>query len=120
MLLPRRVSNASVTFFTRGWSALPLVEKESIATRGSSSRNRRVLAAVSRAISASCSALGSGITAQSAKTNLRSSGKIIKKKLENRRTPSCVPKMRRAGSHCLPCGMDSAGDESSRFLERRP
>jgi len=58
-------SRAARTLATRGWSALPLVEKERRATRGSSARRVRQLSAAASAMSASCSGVGSGTTAQS-------------------------------------------------------
>ena len=44
---------ASRTAAARGWSALPLVENDSMATRGSTSRSARAFSAVASAISAS-------------------------------------------------------------------
>ncbi len=58
---------ASRTVSTRGCSADPLVEKLSMATRGSTASNLRQFNEAARAISASCSEEGSGTTAQSEK-----------------------------------------------------
>ncbi len=58
---------AADTLSTRGWLALPLVEKERRATTGSTFRNVRQDSAADRAISASCSEVGSGTVAQSEK-----------------------------------------------------
>jgi hypothetical protein len=60
------ISVARRTFRAWGWSTLPKLEKESMETRGSMPRARAV-EAVSRAISASSSASGSTLTAQSAR-----------------------------------------------------
>ena len=59
---------ASDTLSTSSCLALPLVEKESIATRGSMPAIARAVSAVEMAISASCFASGFGFTAQSAKS----------------------------------------------------
>ena len=52
-----------------GCVALPFVEYESIATRGFTSIKCRASCAVDKAISASCSTVGSGTTPQSAMNN---------------------------------------------------
>ena len=57
---------AFVTLSTIGCDALPFVEKDNIATLGSRPTTLAAVAAVALAISANCSAFGSGITAQSA------------------------------------------------------
>src|SRR5262245_64546770 len=67
--------------------ALPFVENDRNATRGSALRKIRVFSAASRAISASCGTVGEGTTAQSAKTRPPFSpkaglGRLIRKKLE--------------------------------------
>ena len=56
---------ASTTLSTSGSAALPLVENESIATRGVSSRNIRHESAAAMAMSANWLALGLGTTPQS-------------------------------------------------------
>src|SRR5512143_432762 len=77
------------TISARGCSALPLVENDSRATRGSCLSRLRAWFAEARAMSARASAVGSGTTAQSAKTNCRSlSGETIRKKLEMVRMPA--------------------------------
>ena len=58
---------AAATFSGFGNLALPLVEKESIATRGLMPVSCRQVVPVCTAIVASCSTVGSGMTAQSAK-----------------------------------------------------
>ena len=75
---------------TFSWLALPYVEKESMATRGSTSSSARVLPAVAIAMWASSSAVGSTATAASANTSTRSGGpsQAIRKKLEGCVTPS--------------------------------
>ena len=102
-----RDANASRTLSTRECDAEPLVEKERSATRGSASRNARAFSAVASAISASSCAVGSGTTAQSAKSIAPFSPKlallsvplllssrcrvIIRKKLETRRASGASP-----------------------------
>src|ERR1700756_3017757 len=90
---------ASRTFSIWECTAEPLVENESRATRGSVSRKARAFSAVARAISASSCAVGSGTTAQSAKSSapfspkaarLRS-GANIKKKLDTTRASGAKP-----------------------------
>ena len=60
---------ASRTLSTRACCALPLVENDSIATRGVSPRSVCALRAEVTAISASSAGVGSAFTAQSAKMN---------------------------------------------------
>ena len=94
-----RMRNASRIFSTRAWLAEPLVENDSIATRGSASSNTRAFSAVARAISASSSAFGSGTTAQSAKriapaapqSNPARCGMTRTKKLETSFAPGARP-----------------------------
>jgi hypothetical protein len=62
----RAISSARTTLSTRACFALPLVENESSATRGSSASSLRALAAEASAMSASSSLVGSAFTAQSA------------------------------------------------------
>ena len=78
-----RMRRASRTFSTRAWLAEPLVENESIATRGSTSSSARAFSAVARAISASSSGLGSGTTAQSAKEQRPGGSQIQSRALRN-------------------------------------
>ena len=62
----RAMASARNTLSMRGWRALPFVENDSMATRGSSFNNRRALFADAIAMSASAWADGSALTAQSA------------------------------------------------------
>ena len=64
---------AFCTFSTSGWVALPLVENESMATRGSRPVTAWKFRAELIAMSASCASFGSGFTAQSAKQSIRPS-----------------------------------------------
>ncbi len=61
------MASARTTLSTCACAALPFVENDSSATRGSSRSTRRQLAADASAMSASASAVGSAFTAQSAK-----------------------------------------------------
>ena len=63
----RTVSSAARTLSTRAWLALPWVENDSSATRGSPSSRLLALSAEAMAMSASSWALGSALMAQSAK-----------------------------------------------------
>ena len=73
------MASARFTLSTRACFALPCVENDSSATRGSSPRMRRQVSADASAMSASCSASGSALTAQSANTSSRSAASITKK-----------------------------------------
>lgn len=84
-------SVARKTFVTRGCSALPFVEKDNIATRGGVPTNFSWLAAVVTAISASCSLVGSGTTAQSANVRHGPPAASITKQLETKLRPGGVP-----------------------------
>ena len=93
------ILKASRTFSIWGCAAEPLVENESRATRGSVSRKARAFSAVASAISASSCAVGSGTTAQSAKSSapfspkaarLRS-GANVRKKLDTTRASGARP-----------------------------
>ena len=68
---------ASCTLSTSSCLALPLVEKLSIATRGSMPAIARAVSAVEIAISANCFASGFGFTAQSAKSRKPFSPKCL-------------------------------------------
>jgi hypothetical protein len=107
------MASAASTLSTRGWLALPWVEKESIATRGSSPISARQLAAEASAMSASASASGSGFTAQSANISARSASAMTKK-LDGVRMPSARPmviipaSMTRAVGWATPASIASA------------
>ena len=73
----RNRAAASRTRATRGPSALPLVLYERKATRGESPTRRGRSRAAASAISASCSGVGSGTTAQSVKVSTASPGSTM-------------------------------------------
>ena len=90
------ISSAFSTLSASGWLALPLVEKESMATLAGTSRKALQLRAVAMAISASAWASGLGLTAQSAKRMMPFSPKLgvlvtIRKKEETVLMPGAVP-----------------------------
>src|SRR5512133_2843161 len=90
------ISTALVTLSTSAWLALPLVEKESMPTRASTSRKALQLPAVATAISASAWASGLGLTAQSANRTMPFSPKegvlvIIRKKEDTVLMPLAGP-----------------------------
>ena len=88
----RAISTARRTFSVLSCFALPWVENDSIATRGVAPRSRSAFVADAIAMSASPSASGSTLTAQSAKTSGASpSGGAIMKKLEGVEIPSESP-----------------------------
>jgi len=91
----RTSSVARRTFSLRGCGAEPKLEKESIATRGSSP-SRRTNAAASVAVSASVSASGSMFTVVSAKNRISRSSTIMYSPA-TRRTPGAVPMACSAG-----------------------
>src|SRR6185369_9315077 len=70
------ISRAFSTLSQSAWLALPFVEKESRATRASTSRKALQLPAVATAISARAWASGLGLTAQSAKRMMPFSPKL--------------------------------------------
>src|ERR1035437_10059887 len=92
----RKISMASTTLSTIGPRPLPLVDKLSSATTGSTPISARVLSAVAIAISAISLALGSITTAQSANAinplcpSERSSSAMMKT-LETSRARGCTP-----------------------------
>ena len=120
---------ASATLRERAWSALPLVENESSATRGGTVRNDAALSAVRTAVSASSRADGSGFTPQSAKTSTPPSpssarGVTISMNDDMRETPSRIPMPAQGGAQGLRGGgagarhhaVEAAGGD----LERGP
>jgi len=92
---------ASTTLSVRACRALPRVENESIATRGSTPRSARPERAEETAISASSLVVGSGLTAASAKMKIPFShywqfGTTMMKKLDGAVMPSAYPTVRLA------------------------
>ena len=120
--------SASTTLSASGWLPLPLVEKESSATRGSSPRMRAALCAEAMAMSASSAAVGWMLTPQSAKTS-RLSGHCMRKKLDGVVMPGARPmvisaaSMTRAVGLAAPasmaCGL-ACGHCGARAVERLP
>ena len=82
---------ASITLSASSCLALPFVEKDNIATMGSSPTNLLCVKELLIAILASCSASGLGITAQSPKVYSRPSGITIIKQLETAFIPGATP-----------------------------
>ena len=87
---------ARTTLSTLAWTALPLVEKLSSATFGSTCRKAAAVPADAMATSASCSAVGSGMTPQSAKTSAPPAptsvlGKTMRKQPDTLVTPLAGP-----------------------------
>jgi hypothetical protein len=87
------VSTASRVRRVEEWSALPFVENDRKATRGSVSRKMRAFLAASMAISANWDTVGNGTTAQSAKTK-STEGSVMRKKLETTDDPGRKPMQR--------------------------
>ncbi|MDT4849818.1 hypothetical protein FQZ97_839480 [compost metagenome] len=92
----RTRSVAATTLSTAAWWALPLVENDSIATRGSSFSSARALSAAAMAISDSSSASGFTTSPQSEKISpplsvWKGSHSIIRKKLDTSRNPGASP-----------------------------
>ncbi len=123
------ISVARITLSTRSWRALPLVEKLSIAKRGSMPAMSRAVCAADTAICASSSAVGSGTTAQSAKTSMPSvpklspSGSSMRKAPETTLMPGCVLITWNAARSTLPvvfCAPATCPSASPAFTIRQP
>ena len=100
-------STAFWTFSTSGPPAEPFVENERYATRGSLPVRSRYVCAVARPMSTSCSAVGSGITAQSpnASTSSPDAVGVLRsrmKQLDAVLTPFCVPSVWKAARSMSP------------------
>ena len=91
---PRAISTAAWTLRVEGWSTVPKLPNESIATRGSWP-NPCATSAAATAMWASCSAVGSMLSEVSAKKSVRSRT-IIRWRAAARVTPSAVPISSRA------------------------
>ena len=105
---------AATTLSTAACRALPLVENESIATRGSSINRLFALSAAAIAISASSSASGSTTSAQSEKIRpplivWNGSHSIIRKKLDTSLNDGPHADDLDRGAHDIGGGIDGAG-----------
>ena len=124
----RAIRVASVTLSINSCLALPLVEKDSIPTRGSIPANERAVSAVEIAICANSSALGHGLTAQSANTNTPFSpnclaGVIIRNAPLTMLTPGRVFSIWKAGrivSAVVPRAPATSPSASPFFIIKQP
>jgi len=93
---------ACTTLSTISCEAEPLMLKLNIATAGSMSVSFRNVEAVAMAMSASCSVVGSGTTAESPNSNSRPSGMTIRNIDETVLLPGAVPTICKAGRSMSP------------------